>query len=135
MKKILTPIALLLALTSNFKGSAQSWNIGGNNVPNNPKFGTTNNKPVLFISNNTEKMRLTPVGNLNFKTSSQSIQFANPSGIINPMMLMFSSGSGNPDRMVIAHSPSFPDWGLRSEEHTSELQSHVNLVCRLLLEK
>src|SRR5690242_21074166 len=27
------------------------------------------------------------------------------------------------------------DFGLsRSEEHTSELQSHVNLVCRLLLE-
>src|SRR6266571_8468803 len=28
-------------------------------------------------------------------------------------------------------------WGRspRSEEHTSELQSHVNLVCRLLLEK
>src|SRR5438477_6096631 len=25
--------------------------------------------------------------------------------------------------------------GGRSEEHTSELQSHVNLVCRLLLEK
>src|SRR5690242_20878932 len=24
---------------------------------------------------------------------------------------------------------------IRSEEHTSELQSHVNLVCRLLLEK
>src|SRR5260370_21831088 len=32
----------------------------------------------------------------------------------------------------------FPDWGeteQRSEEHTSELQSHLNLVCRLLLEK
>src|SRR5690242_20832957 len=26
-------------------------------------------------------------------------------------------------------------WTVRSEEHTSELQSHVNLVCRLLLEK
>src|SRR5690606_41703064 len=26
-------------------------------------------------------------------------------------------------------------WGLRSEEHTSELQSRENLVCRLLLEK
>src|SRR4051812_49517479 len=26
-------------------------------------------------------------------------------------------------------------WPPRSEEHTSELQSHVNLVCRLLLEK
>src|SRR5690242_20842903 len=29
------------------------------------------------------------------------------------------------------HDPSLS----RSEEHTSELQSHVNLVCRLLLEK
>src|SRR2546430_10888025 len=29
--------------------------------------------------------------------------------------------------------PVFP--GLRSEEHTSELQSQSNLVCRLLLEK
>src|SRR5260221_7370130 len=26
-------------------------------------------------------------------------------------------------------------YGLRSEEHTSELQSHSDLVCRLLLEK
>src|SRR5260370_15403636 len=26
-------------------------------------------------------------------------------------------------------------WPVRSEEHTSELQSHLNLVCRLLLEK
>src|SRR5260370_25296953 len=28
----------------------------------------------------------------------------------------------------------FAEWQ-RSEEHTSELQSHLNLVCRLLLEK
>src|SRR2546427_3486073 len=27
------------------------------------------------------------------------------------------------------------DWEVRSEEHTSELQSQSNLVCRLLLEK
>src|SRR5260370_23473937 len=27
------------------------------------------------------------------------------------------------------------DERIRSEEHTSELQSHLNLVCRLLLEK
>src|SRR2546427_9168793 len=32
-----------------------------------------------------------------------------------------------PDRIV--------DGGVRSEEHTSELQSQSNLVCRLLLEK
>src|SRR5207237_8004277 len=28
---------------------------------------------------------------------------------------------------------ALPDDGKRSEEHTSELQSHLNLVCRLLL--
>src|SRR5260370_2149722 len=30
---------------------------------------------------------------------------------------------------------AFDKLGVRSEEHTSELQSHLNLVCRLLLEK
>src|SRR5260370_28480129 len=30
---------------------------------------------------------------------------------------------------------ALPDFWNRSEEHTSELQSHLNLVCRLLLEK
>src|SRR5688572_6024041 len=39
---------------------------------------------------------------------------------------MKQGGSGNPER-----TSGF----LRSEEHTSELQSQSNLVCRLLLEK
>src|SRR5436309_9616539 len=30
---------------------------------------------------------------------------------------------------------SYPAFAIRSEEHTSELQSRENLVCRLLLEK
>src|SRR5260221_6335581 len=33
------------------------------------------------------------------------------------------------------HVPSQPPLMKRSEEHTSELQSHSDLVCRLLLEK
>src|SRR5260221_7201316 len=46
-------------------------------------------------------------------------------------------------RQILDSIPSFP-WaddrsagneGMRSEEHTSELQSHSDLVCRLLLEK
>src|SRR5437773_12204667 len=37
-----------------------------------------------------------------------------------------------PDRV---HSCSAPWVSSRSEEHTSELQSHHDLVCRLLLEK
>src|SRR5207247_11143251 len=35
----------------------------------------------------------------------------------------------------LAHRRSEPAVRLRSEEHTSELQSRVDLVCRLLLEK
>src|SRR5438270_1597259 len=34
-----------------------------------------------------------------------------------------------------APAPALPDINARSEEHTSELQSQSNLVCRLLLEK
>src|SRR5260370_6095139 len=40
-----------------------------------------------------------------------------------------ASPSAAPFRQVEARA------GGRSEEHTSELQSHLNLVCRLLLEK
>src|SRR2546426_6902647 len=36
---------------------------------------------------------------------------------------------------VPASLTSAMDWPARSEEHTSELQSPCNLVCRLLLEK
>src|SRR5699024_11328968 len=35
----------------------------------------------------------------------------------------------------IADVTGHPDAGIRSEEHTSELQSRFDLVCRLLLEK
>src|SRR5437773_5975258 len=36
----------------------------------------------------------------------------------------------------ITKAPAPADWAaMRSEEHTSELQSHHDLVCRLLLEK
>src|SRR5260370_42654151 len=41
--------------------------------------------------------------------------------------------------MTHVHEPNKASHGMgqlmRSEEHTSELQSHLNLVCRLLLEK
>src|SRR5262249_57294624 len=38
-------------------------------------------------------------------------------------------------RAVLAHAGAVEGSGHRSEEHTSELQSLTNLVCRLLLEK
>src|SRR5438477_7225668 len=38
-------------------------------------------------------------------------------------------------RQARPHEPRVSFDKIKSEEHTSELQSHVNLVCRLLLEK
>src|SRR5438034_7686920 len=38
-------------------------------------------------------------------------------------------------RQILATTRPTPSRDARSEEHTSELQSHSDLVCRLLLEK
>src|SRR2546430_8757970 len=38
-------------------------------------------------------------------------------------------------RRLLLQAPRVGDHEIRSEEHTSELQSQSNLVCRLLLEK
>src|SRR5438105_9552496 len=38
-------------------------------------------------------------------------------------------------RVLVRRADRVPHLGVRSEEHTSELQSRVDLVCRLLLEK
>src|SRR5690242_21214880 len=46
-----------------------------------------------------------------------------------------SSPSVAAARAAAAPTRNPPPARERSEEHTSELQSHVNLVCRLLLEK
>src|SRR5260370_41104043 len=46
-----------------------------------------------------------------------------------------SMAAGCPPATLIFTSPTRRCWFRRSEEHTSELQSHLNLVCRLLLEK
>src|SRR2546427_4541797 len=37
--------------------------------------------------------------------------------------------------VILTCGSSIADWSIRSEEHTSELQSQSNIVCRLLLEK
>src|SRR5437773_12556732 len=47
---------------------------------------------------------------------------------------MTTAKSGLPDRCAARYADEIAA-RLRSEEHTSELQSHHDLVCRLLLEK
>src|SRR6266536_4006654 len=56
-----------------------------------------------------------------------------PRSTLFPYTTLFRSGPRDADPGH-AHVRRQPD-GTRSEEHTSELQSRVDLVCRLLLEK
>src|SRR5690242_21631528 len=67
-----------------------------------------------------------------------------PRSTLFPYTTLFRSYGGTPHGWDDQHGAWYGGWmngwvfakgGLRSEEHTSELQSHVNLVCRLLLEK
>src|SRR5260370_7755477 len=63
-----------------------------------------------------------------------------PRSTLFPYTTLFRSGSGgtsNSARQTCGDQGPRQRRGdsTRSEEHTSELQSHLNLVCRLLLEK
>src|SRR2546422_4920520 len=53
-----------------------------------------------------------------------------------PCLVYYLTGARPPTRFVVNY-PLISPWGppARSEEHTSELQSRLHLVCRLLLEK
>src|SRR5260221_1920733 len=53
-------------------------------------------------------------------------------GIHDPALLLFGFAS---DLLNVVHELAQIARHERSEEHTSELQSHSDLVCRLLLEK
>src|SRR5476649_2995112 len=57
-----------------------------------------------------------------------------PRSTLFPYTTLFRSSQGADVRRRRAHPVLGRAWG-RSEEHTSELQSHSDLVCRLLLEK
>src|SRR5438067_4950128 len=63
-----------------------------------------------------------------------------PRSTLFPYTTLFRSGSRRAqprprDCQAVARRPRRRDRGARSEEHTSELQSRFDLVCRLLLEK
>src|SRR5438477_4772834 len=61
-----------------------------------------------------------------------------PRSTLFPYTTLFRSRGGEerrPGPPPRARRPHREAHAVRSEEHTSELQSHVNLVCRLLLEK
>src|SRR3970282_2512042 len=58
-----------------------------------------------------------------------------PRSTLFPYTTLFRSPTSLPVSSCSRIAPAVPPGTSRSEEHTSELQSHHDLVCRLLLEK
>jgi hypothetical protein len=134
-KKFTFALATVFMLCSLQQLNAQ-WQLGGNTVAKDTSLGTKNNFAVKVITNNIERMRITNAGkigigtstpatafhvvgvetlagNLKFTNGTQSILFANPIAGGAAMMYMLASGTVNANRMVLAHSTAYPDWGLQ----------------------
>jgi hypothetical protein len=70
-----------------------------------------------FYTSFASRMSLDNSGNLLMNSDTESIRFPATTNASNvPMIEMFSSGTQNADRMVIAHSPSYPNWGLQYQD-------------------
>src|SRR5438034_4545977 len=65
-----------------------------------------------------------------FRSQGRGIGQVCRGGAFGGRRLLIAAGEGDD-----AHHGRQQNFGKRSEEHTSELQSHSDLVCRLLLEK
>src|SRR2546430_5404013 len=72
---------------------------------------------------------------LNVASGSNTMRSASQPGAIRPLRARPASSAGRVAHQRARSPRSRPRSRARSEEHTSELQSQSNLVCRLLLEK
>src|SRR2546429_5932716 len=109
--------------------AVQRWPV----VPNPPQIAPSIARS-RFASSITMRMFLPPISRLQcLKSGAQASATSRPTEL-DPVKLMTGTAlcraSGAP-----ALGPSPLTKFTRSEEHTSELQSRLHLVCRLLLEK
>jgi hypothetical protein len=75
-----------------------------------PNVALLNRNPQTFTGQNNFG------NNVAFLDDTSSLIFPPVSGVNAPMVFMFASGIANADRMVIGHSPGFPNWGLQYQD-------------------
>lgn len=86
----------------------------------------TNHDLQLRAGGNNTKLTIKADGNVGIGTASPftkltlagSLGFTNASS---PMMFIYESGTGNPERAVAAHSPGAPTWGLFYNDATDQM--------------
>jgi hypothetical protein len=92
-----------------------SWTENSDGVFYNGNVGINNSAPnsALSIGNNGKFTVSSEDGDVNFYDPNASITFPTIAGESSSMINMFRTGTTNGTRMLIAHSPGFPDYGLR----------------------
>ncbi len=103
------------------------WNNSGSNIYfNTGKVGIGDNSPVAtFTVGNGDKLQIHGSdGDIVFKDDQGSLRFANVNGSNSPMIHMFQSGTNNSTRMLVAHSPNFPSWGIQYND-TSDAFNYI----------
>jgi len=86
------------AISENLPGNSagSAWILGGNNVSSLQNLGTTSNYSLPFITNNTEKMRLTATGSLGIGSTSFNST--------NPERLLVDGGTSSTDFLNLIYA-------------------------------
>jgi hypothetical protein len=83
----------------------------------NVGIGTQSPSSKLDVNGSTEVNGLLqlkgPLADIVFDNDQNSLRFSNVSGDNEPMIQLFTSGTNNGTRMFVAHSPSYPGWGIQ----------------------
>lgn len=101
--------------------SASIWSTNGatiNYSSGNVGIGDATPAATLTIGDGDKVQISGSDGDIVLNDDQGSLRFANVSGESAPMIQMFQSGTNNPTRMVLAHSPSFPRWGIQYNDTT-----------------
>jgi len=96
-----------------------NWAVNGNDLyydQGNVGIGDQSPAAALTVGNDDKFQVDGTTGGVSFTDTDASITFPAVSSTSSPMITMFASGVSNAERMVIAHSPNYPDWGLMYED-------------------
>jgi hypothetical protein len=105
------------ALNNNsYAGAGLTFGAGSGEGIASKRTAGGNQNGLDFYTGFANRLSIDNTGDLLFNDPSETIVFPATAGANSPMIEMFSSGTANADRMVIAHSPPFPNYGLQYQD-------------------
>ncbi|MGN6618354.1 MAG: tail fiber domain-containing protein, partial [Ilyomonas sp.] len=88
-----------------------AWNLGGNSVTSIQNIGTTSNYALPFVTNNTEKMRITEAGNVGIGTTAPAQKLDVNGNVRFTGALMPNGNAGVLSNILVSSGPGVaPSW-------------------------